>query len=93
MPLDQYCSTIHVSIKGAGLGVKEIAGSMGLDAESLDNGNIRIEANNNEQVVDILNALKSKGIRYGSVDIRKANLEEVFLELTGESLISRGEDQ
>ncbi len=89
--IDQFCSTIHVAIKGAGPGVKEIADEMSLVSESLGNGNVQIEADNNEQVVEILNSLKNKNIGYGSVDIRKANLEEVFLKLTGESLIDKGD--
>ncbi len=89
--IDRFCSTIHVAIKGAGPGVKEIADEMSLVSESLGNGNVQIEAENNEQVVEILNSLKNKNIGYGSVDIRKANLEEVFLELTGESLIDKGD--
>lgn len=89
--IEQYCPTTHVSIRGAGEGVPVIASEMGLECQPLDNGNVLIEVKNNGQVLDLLNALREKGIKYHSVDIRKANLEEVFLSLTGESLTSGGE--
>ncbi len=88
--IEQYCPITHMSIRGAGGGISDIASSMGLECQPLDNGNVLIEVENNGQVLDLLNALREKDIKYHSVDIRKANLEEVFLSLTGESLTSGG---
>ncbi len=90
--IDQYCSTIHVSIRGAGPGVEEVAKNLGLTLENRENGTVTIEASNNDQVVEILNNLKAGDIKYDGLDIRKANLEEVFLSLTGESLTTGGEE-
>ncbi|MCK4757749.1 MAG: ABC transporter ATP-binding protein [Thermoplasmata archaeon] len=90
--IDQYCSTIHVSIRGAGPGVEEVAKNLGLTLENRENGTVTIEASNNDQVVEILNNLKARDIKYDGLDIRKANLEEVFLSLTGESLTTGGEE-
>jgi ABC-2 type transport system ATP-binding protein len=37
-------------------------------------------------VQKILNAIKNAGVLYLGLDVRKPNLEEVFLKLTGEEL-------
>ena len=65
---------------------------MELDA-SEDNGDVVFEAKTNDQIVLVLNALKDGNIPYHGLDIRKANLEEVFLTLTGESLKGGGEEE
>ena len=82
----------HVTIRGGEQAYKA-AEAMGLSSEPLDNGNVIIEAENKDQILDILNWLKDKGIKYDSLDIRKANLEEVFLTLTGEELSAGGEGE
>jgi ABC-2 type transport system ATP-binding protein len=84
--IDQHCRTIHVTVHGGGMGAKEIAKEMGLSYNLPENGDIIIDAFNHEQVLALLNNLKEKNVRYHGLDIRKANLEEVFLALTGEKL-------
>jgi ABC-2 type transport system ATP-binding protein len=39
-----------------------------------------------DDVQKILNAISDAGALYLSLDVRKPNLEEVFLKLTGEAL-------
>jgi ABC-2 type transport system ATP-binding protein len=84
--IDEHCRTIHVTVYGGGLEAKNLAKEMGLSHELPENGNIVIDASDHEQVLVLLNNLKEKNIRYKGLDIRKANLEEVFLTLTGEKL-------
>lgn len=48
--------------------------------------NIRIQLEHTDDVQKILNALKEGGVSFLGLDVRKPNLEEVFLKLTGESL-------
>ncbi|UCG68373.1 MAG: ABC transporter ATP-binding protein [Thermoplasmata archaeon] len=84
--IDEYCKTIHVTVRGGGIRAREVAKEMGLSSEAQDNGNIVIDAHNSDQVLPILNRLKEKGVKYQGLDVRKANLEEVFLALTGEHL-------
>ncbi len=91
--IDAHCQTIHVTIQGGGKGAFVLAKDMGLPVEGLENENVVIEAQNIDQILEVLKELKAKGIRYDGLDVRKANLEEVFLALTGESLsISGGEE-
>ena len=85
--IDKHFKTVKVTIKGAGGGVEPIANQMSMPIHSVENGNITIEASGNDQIVEFLNNLKAREIRYTSMDIRKPNLEELFLELTGEQLV------
>ena len=39
-----------------------------------------------DDVLKILNAIKDAGASFLNLDVRKPNLEEVFLQLTGEAL-------
>jgi len=47
---------------------------------------IRIRVEHTEDVQKILSAIKDAGALYLGLDVRKPNLEEVFLKLTGEAL-------
>jgi len=53
----------------------------------LDNHkDIKVRVKHTYDVQKILNAIKDAGALYLSLDVRKPNLEEVFLKLTGEAL-------
>jgi ABC-2 type transport system ATP-binding protein len=84
--IDKHGKAVHITIKAAQKGTVAVAQAMKLKVSSVEDGNVRIEAQNNDQILDLLNQLKAKGLKYHSLDIRKANLEEVFLALTGEAL-------
>jgi ABC-2 type transport system ATP-binding protein len=49
-------------------------------------GNIQVRVQRTDDVQEILNAIKGAGLALPSLDVRKPNLEEVFLSLTGEVL-------
>jgi len=91
--IDAHCQTVHVTIRGADPRVGKVAEAMGLPVEPHDKVTAVIEAENNDQILRLLNTLKEQGVRYNGLDIRKANLEEVFLALTGESLTDGGEGE
>ena len=48
--------------------------------------NIKVRVKHPDDVQEILSAIKGAGIPLPSLDVRKPNLEEVFLSLTGENL-------
>ena len=48
--------------------------------------NIKVRVEHTGDVQKILNAIKDAGALYLGLDVRKPNLEEVFLKLTGEAL-------
>jgi ABC-2 type transport system ATP-binding protein len=91
--IDTYCGIVHITIRGGGFEAKEIARETGFSYEEPGNGDIVINVPNSNQVLPILNQLQEKKVKYDEFDVRKANLEEVFLELTGEVLSEEEEKQ
>ena len=58
----------------------------GYEANSEGNGNIAVIIDYKDRVLDVLSNLRHECIEYESIDIRRSNLEEVFLYLTGSKL-------
>jgi ABC-2 type transport system ATP-binding protein len=66
--------------------VFEILRKMGFEPAHTNHKNIRVRVEHQDDVRKILNAIKDAGASFLSLDVRKANLEEVFLKLTGAAL-------
>ncbi len=64
----------------------EIVQKIGFEPVLNNNKNIKIRVEHTEDVQQILSAIKDAGSLYLGLDVRKPNLEEVFLKLTGEAL-------
>jgi ABC-2 type transport system ATP-binding protein len=64
----------------------EIIQKMGFEPVLDSHQNIKISVEHTDDVQKILNALKDAGASCLSLDVRKPNLEAVFLKLTGEAL-------
>jgi hypothetical protein len=56
-------------------------------------GQVSIALETKDQVLGILELVKGAGLQYKGFNVRRSNLEEVFLALTGESLKEGGEDK
>ncbi len=56
------------------------------DVKTEGNGDIAIKIEYKERVLEILALLKRECVDYGTIDIRRSNLEEIFLKLTGAKL-------
>ena len=69
--------------------VFEIVRKTGFEPVHINHNNIRIRVEHTEDVQQILSAIKDAGALYRGLDVRKPNLEEVFLKLTGEALNDR----
>jgi ABC-2 type transport system ATP-binding protein len=59
---------------------------MGFAPASDDHQNITVKVEHTDDIQKILNALQGAGASPLSLDVRKPNLEAVFLKLTGEAL-------
>ena len=70
--------------------VAEILGAKGFNVFLKDNDDIKIKIDYNDQVLEVLSILRHECIDYENIDVRRSNLEEVFLYLTG-SKLSEGE--
>jgi len=66
--------------------VFEIVRKMGFEPVLDSHKNIKVRVEHTYDVQKILNAIRDAGALYLSLDVRKPNLEEVFLKLTGEAL-------
>jgi ABC-2 type transport system ATP-binding protein len=66
--------------------VFEIVGKIGFKPALDNHKNIKVRLEHTYDVQKILNAIKDAGLLYLGLDVRKPNLEEVFLKLTGEAL-------
>ena len=64
----------------------EIVRKMGFEPVQDNHKNIKDRVEHTDDVQKILNAIKDAGTSLHSLDVRKPNLEEVFLKLTGEAL-------
>jgi len=84
--LKQYGHQSTLLIKGGR--ADEIAGALKKDGYGTEeiNGNVAIKISKRDAVIDILFHLKERGIYYREIDIRHSDLEDVFLNLTGEKL-------
>ena len=67
--------------------VFEIVRKMGFEPVLNNHKDIQIRVEQTDDVQKILNAIKDAGALYLGLDVRKLNLEEVFLMLTGEALL------
>jgi ABC-2 type transport system ATP-binding protein len=66
--------------------VFEVVRKMGFDPVLDNHKYIAVRVEHTDDVQKILNAIKDAGALYLGLDVRKPNLEEVFLKLTGEAL-------
>ena len=84
--LREYGHQSTLLIKGGKAG--EIAGALKKDGYGAEetNGNVEVKISKRDAVIDILFHLKEEGIYYREIDIRHSDLEDVFLNLTGEKL-------
>ena len=60
------------------------------DAFTEGNGDIAVKIKYKEQILEILSILKYECVDYSTIDIRRSNLEEIFLKLTGAKLREAG---
>ncbi|UCD14004.1 MAG: ATP-binding cassette domain-containing protein [Thermoplasmatales archaeon] len=67
-------------------GTIDILRSHGFEVKTEGNGNIAVRIDYKERVLEILSILKHECVDYDTIDIRRSNLEEIFLKLTGARL-------
>lgn len=66
--------------------VFEIVRKLGFEPIRTNHKNIKVRVKHPDDIQKILNAIKNAGASFLSMDVRKPNLEEVFLKLTGAAL-------
>jgi len=64
----------------------EMLRGKGFNATSKGNGNITVTIEHKDRLLEVLSYLRHECVDYDSIDIRRSNLEEIFLQLTGAKL-------
>ena len=64
----------------------EIIRKMGFEPVHDNHQDLKVRVEHTEDILKALNAIKDAGGSFLSLDVRRPNLEEVFLKLTGEAL-------
>ena len=64
----------------------EIIRKMGYEPVHDNHQDLKVRVEHTEDILKALNAIKDAGGSFLSLDVRRPNLEEVFLKLTGEAL-------
>lgn len=85
--INRYGKGSLLHIKGCKTGnTVELLRENGFNAISKENGNIAVAIEHKDRLLEVLSHLRHKCIDYDSIDIRRPNLEEIFLQLTGAKL-------
>ena len=84
--IERNANYLALTLRTADEKVFEIVRQMGFGPILDNHRNIRVKVEHTYDVQKILNAVKDAGASYLGLDVRKPNLEEVFLKLTGEAL-------
>ncbi len=81
-----------LTLKGVDEKAFQIIASMGFEPQRSNHKNLSVRVGKTEDVLGILERMKDEKVGYVSFDVRMPNLEEVFLMLTGETLVTEGGD-
>ena len=75
-----------LTLQGVDAKAFEVATKMGLDPQLNNHKNITVRIKRMDDIRNILNVMNDAGAPVLGMDVRKPNLEQVFLKLTGEAL-------
>ena len=84
--IERNANYLALTLKPVDGKVFEIVRKMGFELVLDNHKNVKVRVEHTYDVQEILNAIKDAGALYLGLDVRKPNLEEVFLKLTGEAL-------
>ena len=85
-PIERNANYLALTLQSANEKVFEIVQKTGFEPVNANHNNIKVRVKHPDDVQKILNAIKDAGASFLSLDVRKPNLEEVFLKLTGAPL-------
>ena len=84
--IERNANYLALTLQSVDEKVFEIVRKMGFEPVNANHNNIKVRVQHPDDVQKILNAIKDAGASFLSMDVRKPNLEEVFLKLTGAAL-------
>ncbi len=85
--IEKYGEKTTLYIKNcSGAETQQMLQDKGFEVVPQGNGDLAVKIDYKEKVLEVLSHLRHDCIEYDGVDIRRSNLEEVFLKLTGSRL-------
>jgi len=84
--IERHADYMCLRLKSVDAHAVDIINKMGFQPVLDSRNNIKVQVKHTEDVQQILDAIKVAGLPLPGLDVRKPNLEEVFLSLTGEAL-------
>ena len=84
--IERNANDLVITLQSVDQRVFELVQKMGFKPAHTNPKNVTVRVQHQDDVRQILNALKDTGASFLSLDVRKPNLEEVFLKLTGAAL-------
>jgi len=84
--VESNANYLALTLQSVDENIFDIVQKAGFEPVRANPNNIKVQAGCPDHVQKILNAIKDAGASVVSLDVRKPNLEEVFLKLTGASL-------
>jgi ABC-2 type transport system ATP-binding protein len=84
--IERNANYLALTLQSVDEKVFEIVRKMGFEPIKANHNNIKVRVQHPDDVQKILNTIKDAGASFLSLDVRKPNLEEVFLKLTGAAL-------
>jgi len=84
--IERNANYLVLTLKTVDAAPAEIIQSLGLEPVHDNHQNIKVRVEHTDDIRKILDAMKDAGVSSLGVDVRKPNLEAVFLKLTGEAL-------
>jgi ABC-2 type transport system ATP-binding protein len=84
--IEEYGSGLCLTFKDGDGGLFRTLKTMGYKIKERKNHDVSISIKDKDELINLLGTLKIKNMRYKEINVRRSNLEEVFLKLTGEKL-------
>jgi ABC-2 type transport system ATP-binding protein len=84
--IESHTNYLVLTLQSVDADAVEIIRKMGFEPVRDNHQDLKVRVENTEDILKTLNAIKDAGGSFLSLDVRRPNLEEVFLKLTGEAL-------
>ena len=89
--ITKYGHGLMATFSGVAKDFENIVKGLGYKTEPCKEGNVIITVKGKDELVKALAEIDKAGADFKEINVRRANLEEVFLQLTGEALKEGGE--
>jgi ABC-2 type transport system ATP-binding protein len=84
--IEHHTNYLVLTLQSVDANAVEIIRKLGYEPVHDNHQDLKVRVEHTEDILKALNAIKDAGGSFLSLDVRRPNLEEVFLKLTGEAL-------